>query len=381
VEGPGRDNIRGGNSPSRNRFLGARAFGRAPTLGRIVVATHIPSRTAPPEGPSRAPDPPAPPPTARGISGRPPPPPPARRPLLPPPPPEQVISLLSPPPPSEAPPPPQPRPERVISLLSPPPPEAVRPLSPPPPPEKIISLLPPPPPEAVRPLSPPPPPEKIISLLPPPPPSKVRTPAPPPPSRSELHPRPAAVTSSTPRIPTNGKVQPSLRPRLDRYAQERLRKARGAFAALMILIALFLACGGTVGYLVAARQDSQAHVDSLIEIIAWQRDQLENGSADVTTGSTQDQGESEVETSGAPGLIDALSGSGSATTDIVSTRGPWRLEWTGDDVFVFVKQAENGRLVHADGGQGSGSFVIPEGGRFILDVLARGTWSIRVVRS
>ena len=176
-------------------------------------------------------------------------------------------------------------------------------------------------------------------------------------------------------------VQPSLRPRLERYAHERLRKARGAFAALMILFALFLACGGTVGYLVAARQDSQAHIDSLIEIIAWQRDQSENGSAGVTTGSAQDQVGSDVETSGAPGLIDALSGSGSATTDIVSTRGPWRLEWTGDDVFVFVKQAENGRLVHADGGQGSGSFVIPEGGRFILDVLARGTWSIRVVRS
>ena len=149
----------------------------------------------------------------------------------------------------------------------------------------------------------------------------------------------------------------------------------------MVLFALFLALGGAVGYLVAARQDSQAHLDSLIEIVAWQRDQLENGSAGVTTGSTQDQGESEVETSGAPGLIDAISGSGSATTDIVSTRGSWRLEWTGDDVFVFVKRAEDGRLVRADGGQGNGSFVIPEGGRFILDVLARGPWSLKVVRS
>jgi hypothetical protein len=149
----------------------------------------------------------------------------------------------------------------------------------------------------------------------------------------------------------------------------------------MVLFALFLALGGAVGYLVAARQDSQAHLDSLIEIVAWQRDQLENGSAGVTTGSTQDQGESEVETSGAPGLIDTISGSGSATTDIVSMRGPWRLEWTGDDVFVFIKRAEDGRLVRADGGQGNGSFVIPEGGRFILDVLARGPWSLKVVRS
>ena len=189
------------------------------------------------------------------------------------------------------------------------------------------------------------------------------------------------MTSRTPRIPTNGEVQPSLRPRLERYAQERLRKARGAYTALMVLFALFLALGGAVGYLVAARQDSQAHLDSLIEIVAWQRDQLENGSAGVTTGSTQDQGESEVETSGAPGLIDTISGSGSATTDIVSTSGPWRLEWTGDDVFVFVKRAEDGRLVRADGGQGNGSFVIPEGGRFILDVLARGPWSLKVVRS
>jgi hypothetical protein len=172
-------------------------------------------------------------------------------------------------------------------------------------------------------------------------------------------------------------VRPSLRPRVERYAQERVRKARGAFVALIILFALFLALGGAVGYLVAARQDSQAHVDSLIEVIAWQRDQLETG---VTTGPTQDQAASEVETSGAPGLIDAISGTGSATTDIVSTRGTWRLEWTGDDVFVFVKRAKDGRLVHADGGQGSGSFVIPEGGEFILDVLARGTWSLKIVR-
>jgi len=186
------------------------------------------------------------------------------------------------------------------------------------------------------------------------------------------------VTSSTPRIPTQEEVQPAFRPRRERYAQERLRKARGAFAAMSILFALFLALGGAVGYLVAARQDSQAHVDSLIEVIAWQRDQLETG---VTTGSTQDQIASDVETSGAPGLIDAISGTGSATTDIVSTREPWRLEWTGDDVFVFVKRAEDGRLVHADGGQGSGSFAIPEGGEFILDVLARGTWSLKVVRS
>lgn len=185
------------------------------------------------------------------------------------------------------------------------------------------------------------------------------------------------MTSSPPRISTN-EVQPAFRPRVERYAQERLRKARGAYAALMVLLALFLALGGLVGYLVAARQDSQAHLDSLIEIVAWQRDQLETG---VTTGSTQDQVASDVETSGAPGLIDAISGSGSATTDIVSTRGPWRLEWTGGDVFVFVKRAEDGRLVHADGGQGSGSFVIPKGGRFILDVLARGTWSLKVVRS
>jgi hypothetical protein len=184
------------------------------------------------------------------------------------------------------------------------------------------------------------------------------------------------VTSSTPRISTN-EVQPAFRPRRERYAQERVRKARGAFTALIILFALFLALGGAVGYLVAARQDSQAHVDSLIEVIAWQRDQLETG---VTTGPTQDQVATDVETSGAPGLIDGISGTGSATTDIVSTRGPWRLEWTGDDVFVFVKRAEEGRLVHADGGQGSGSFVIPEGGEFILDVLARGTWSLKIVR-
>lgn len=189
------------------------------------------------------------------------------------------------------------------------------------------------------------------------------------------------MISSPPRIATHAAIQPSLRPRLQRYAHERLRKARGAFTALIILFALFLALGGLVGYLVAARQDSQAHLDSLIEIVAWQRDQLQDGSAGVATDSTQDPAASDVEVSGAPGLIDAISGSGSATTDIVSTRGPWQLEWTGDDVFVFVKRAEDGRLVRADGGQGSGSFVIPEGGRFILDVLARGPWSLKVVRS
>jgi len=185
------------------------------------------------------------------------------------------------------------------------------------------------------------------------------------------------VTSNAPRIPTNGEVPPSFRPRLQRYAKDRL----AANTALVFLFALFLALGGAVGYLLAARQDSQAHVDSLIEVIAWQRDQLDNGSPGVANGSTQVQGESEVQTSGAPGLIEAMSGSGSATTDIVSTREPWQLEWTGDDVFVFVKRAEDGRLVHADGGQGSGSFAIPEGGEFILDVLARGPWSLKVVRS
>jgi hypothetical protein len=331
------------------------------------VASHIQSRTVPPEGPSRAPYPP--------------PPPPARRPLLPPPPPGRVISLLPPPPPSEARKPPQPPPERVISLPPPPPPSEAR-KPPQPPPERVISLLPPPPSKAGRILPPPPPPERVISLLPPPPPSEARTPPRPrPPSRSEPHSRPAAVTSSTPRIPANGGVQPSFRPRLERYAQERLRRARAANSALMFVFALFLALGGLVGYLVAARQDSQAHLDSLIEIVAWQRDQLEDGSAGVTSDSTQDPAASDLEISGAPGQIDAISGSGPATTDIVSTRGSWRLEWTGDDVFVFVKRAEGGRLVHADGGQGSGSFDIPEGGEFILDVLARGTWSIRVVRS
>ena len=295
-----------------------------------------------------------PPPPARALP-HPPPPPPARSPLPPPPPPTRVISLLPPPPPSEAPAAPQPQPERVISLLGPPP-------------------------EAESPLPPPPPPTGVISLLPPPPPSDAPATPQPPPSRGEPHSRPAVTSSTPPIATTDGVVQLSLRPRLERYAHERSRKARGAYTALTVLFALFLGLGGVVGYLVAARQDSQAHVDSLIGIIAWQRDQLDNGSAGVTTGSIQDQAESEVETSGAPGLIDAISGSGSATTDIVTTHGPWRLEWTGDDVFVFVKRAEGGRLVQADGGQGSGSFLIPEGGRFILDVLARGTWSISVVR-
>jgi hypothetical protein len=249
-------------------------------------------------------------------------------------------------------------------------------------PEKVISLLPPPPSEAAHPL-PPPPPSKVISLLPPPPRSEARTPAPQPPSGAEPSERPSAVTPLGPRIAMHDVVRPSLRPRVDRYAQERLRKTRGARAALMVLIALFLALSGTVGYLVAARQSSQTHLDSLMEIVAWEREQLtsgtwlEDGSAGATTGSIR---VSDVETSEAPGQIDAISGSGSATTDVVSTRGPWRLEWTGEDVFVFVKRAENGHLVHADGGQGSGSFVIEEDGRFILDVLARGTWSLTVVR-
>jgi hypothetical protein len=141
----------------------------------------------------------------------------------------------------------------------------------------------------------------------------------------------------------------------------------------MILLVLFLVLGGTIGYLVAARQDTQANLDSLVDRLDDRLTELEEESGGVAADSETES------TSGAREVVHNISGSGSATTDVVSTSGPWRLEWTGDDVFVFVKRAKDGRLVDADGGQGSGSFLIHEDGRFILDVLARGDWVIRIL--
>jgi hypothetical protein len=69
------------------------------------------------------------------------------------------------------------------------------------------------------------------------------------------------------------------------------------------------------------------------------------------------------------------------STSAFSRRGTWTVEWEGEDVFIFVNRAGEGGLVRGDGGRGKGSFVVPESGRFVMDVLARGDWVIRILDS
>jgi hypothetical protein len=134
-----------------------------------------------------------------------------------------------------------------------------------------------------------------------------------------------------------------------------------------VLIGIFLLLSGTIGYLMGTRQNTQRE---LLGRFADRLAKLEEASETSTSTSGSESAD----------LVQTVRGSGSTTTEIVSARGPWRLEWTGNDFFVFVKRAKGGDLVHGDGGQGSGSFVVHEDGRFVMDVVARGSWSMAVVR-
>jgi hypothetical protein len=77
-------------------------------------------------------------------------------------------------------------------------------------------------------------------------------------------------------------------------------------------------------------------------------------------------------------LIAEFTGSGPQTTTVFAASGPWRIQWEGPDVFIFIKKA-SGFLVHGDGGAGTGTYRVAASGRFYLDILARGRWTIRVL--
>jgi hypothetical protein len=63
-----------------------------------------------------------------------------------------------------------------------------------------------------------------------------------------------------------------------------------------------------------------------------------------------------------------------------TARKPWRVVWSGDDVFFFIR-AEDGRLIHGDGGSGRGSYVVRRSGRFYLEVIASADWTLKVERA
>jgi hypothetical protein len=80
------------------------------------------------------------------------------------------------------------------------------------------------------------------------------------------------------------------------------------------------------------------------------------------------------------GLIAEFTGTGPQTTAVFAANGPWRIQWEGPDVFFFIKKA-SGFLVHGDGGAGTGTYRVAASGRFYLDILARGKWTIKVLRT
>jgi hypothetical protein len=318
------------------------------------VASHIQSRTVPPEGPSR-------------DHPRAPPPPPARRPLLAPPPPERVFSLLPPPPPSEARKPPPLPPVRVISLLPPPPP----------PRGPVLRLEPPPPPPRgpVLRLEPPSPPPR--------PPLGLRSPAHEPSETTPLR----SPAPSPPQNFTRSRGRHALR-QSKRRADLGFRRPEIVYASLAgaALLLLGLWAGSELG----ARNNGTATIadiraleqrlsDRIGETLAAIEERLapiEGGSkGSPSAGDTLDP-----EPGPTAGSL-TLDGSGSVSTSAFSRRGTWTVEWEGEDVFIFVNRAGEGSLVRGDGGRGKGSFVVPESGRFVMDVLARGDWVIRILDS
>lgn len=237
-------------------------------------------------------------------------------------------------------------------------------------------------------------------IVPPPPP-------PPPPPRS----RESGVRGLT-------DVRPPVRnsqPRAQRYFEQRRRSTRHAYTSLAALLTMLLVMGIAAGYLIGAGRDSPraapAREIRLLEQrlsarIAEGLAIMEKRVGDIraqafsrrpsrakpdTRTKSRKRAKSQTkdpkslakptQARGGTRVIASMDGSGPRTTDPFTARNPWQIEWRGADVFIFVKRAKDGSLVHADGGQGRGSFVIREGGRFVMDVLARGTWSISVVSS
>jgi hypothetical protein len=78
--------------------------------------------------------------------------------------------------------------------------------------------------------------------------------------------------------------------------------------------------------------------------------------------------------------IASYEGSGPRTLASFTTNGPWQIRWRGQDVFFFIR-ADDGRLIHGDGGRGTGSYIVRKAGRFYLEVVARGAWNLNIVEA
>jgi hypothetical protein len=79
-------------------------------------------------------------------------------------------------------------------------------------------------------------------------------------------------------------------------------------------------------------------------------------------------------------VIAAYEGDRPRSVPLFTAKKPWRVAWSGDDVFFFIR-AENGRLIHGDGGSGRGSYVVRRSGRFYLEVIASADWTLKVERA
>jgi hypothetical protein len=337
-----------------------------------VAPPYVPSRTAPPTPPSRRP--------------------------IPPPPSERKISLLPPPPPPQT--------GRRSSPLSPPAPAPAVFHSPSPPDTRVISLLPPPPPRGpVLRLEPPPPPPRgpVLRLEPPPPPPRgpvLRLEPPPPPPRPPLRLRPPAhgpsetipLRSPAPSPPQNltrSRGRHALR-QSKRRVDLGFRRPEIVYASLAGVALLLL--GLWAGFQLGARNNGTATIADVRALEQRLSDRIGENLAAIEERLAPIEGRSEgprsprdtLELEPEPGPTAGsltLDGSGSVSTSAFSRSGTWTVEWEGEDVFIFVNRAGEGSLVRGDGGRGKGSFIVPESGRFIMDVLARGDWVIRILDS
>lgn len=203
------------------------------------------------------------------------------------------------------------------------------------------------------------------------------------------------------------------RPRAQRFSEQRRRNSLHAYGWLALALVVLLGTGAVIGYLLGARSDSpraapaqemrslerrlSGRIAEGLEVMARRVDDLRAqaslrrsprresraGAKSGRRARSKAKGrKGQAEGKGARGrtkVIASMDGSGPESTDSFSARAPWQIKWEGEDVFVFVNRAKDGSLVRGDGGRGSGSFVVREGGRFVMDVLAHGDWAIKVV--
>jgi hypothetical protein len=83
---------------------------------------------------------------------------------------------------------------------------------------------------------------------------------------------------------------------------------------------------------------------------------------------------------GTPRVIATYKGDRPRSVPLFTVQKPWRVIWSGDDVFFFIR-AKDGRLIHGDGGSGTGSYIVNRSGRFYFEVVASADWTLKVERA